>query len=181
MRTRRVPSLCLAGAICWLSLAACDIEQGSVAPSWSATTFDGSAVRFPELLNDKPTVMVFWATWCNYCKAFMPYLRQIQADYGADRINVLTINAKEDGSGDPAAYIRDLGFPMIAVRDGDTIAAAYDVEYIPGLMIIGADGVVAYRRGWTDLPAGDTVAKLWSIQVRQGLDELLSPPTTALR
>lgn len=149
------------------------VEQGERAPEWKATDFDGRAVEFPALLDEKPTVLVFWATWCPYCKAFMPYLEDIQADYGSDRINVLTINAKEDGEGDPAAYIENLGIPMIAVREGDAIAAAYDVQYIPGLMVIDGNGMVAYRRAWTDLPAGDTVASFWSRQVRRALDQLL--------
>jgi len=40
-------------------------------------------------------------------------------------------------------------------------------------MIVGPDGMVAYRRSWTDLPAGDEVANLWAIQVRLNLDKLL--------
>lgn len=148
------------------------VEQGDRAPAFEATDFGGRAVSFPALLDGKPTVLVFWATWCPYCKAFMPQLASIQADYG-DRINVLTVNAKEDGEGDPAAYIDSLGFPMIAVSEGDAIAAAFDVQYIPGLMVVDADGMVAYRRAWTDLPAGDTVARFWSRQVRKALDQLL--------
>lgn len=170
----------LTGLISLLALSGCsqseephELGQGDRAPSWTASTFDGKTVSFPQLLDGKPTVVVMWATWCSYCKAFMPYLKEIQHDYGTDRINVLTINAKEDGVGDPAAYIANLGFPNIAVRDGDAIAAAYDVEYIPGLMIVGPDGMVAYRRSWTDLPAGDEVANLWAIQVRLNLDKLL--------
>lgn len=174
--TRRIPPP--AALLCLLGLAACGVDRGELgagdpAPSWSATTFAGDTVRFPELLDGKPAVVVFWATWCSYCKAFMPYLEGIHDSYGADRIHIVTINAKEDGTGDPAAYVADLGFPTIAVRDGDAIAAAYDVEYIPGLMIVDGKGTVAYRRAWTDLPAGETVANLWSIQVRLGLEELL--------
>jgi hypothetical protein len=62
---------------------------------------------------------------------------------------------------------------MIAVRDGDAIAAEYDVEFIPGLMIADADGVIAYRRAWTELPAGEQVANLWASQVRSNLNSLL--------
>lgn len=162
-----------------LALTACsgdpgEIGQGDVAPAWTATSFDGTEIRFPDVIDGKPTVLVFWATWCNYCKAFMPYLEAIQAEYGADRINILAVNAKEDGRGDPAAYVAALDFPLIAVQEGDAIATAYDVEYIPGLMVIDADGVIAYRRAWTDLPAGDTVANLWSLKVRQALNPLLN-------
>jgi thiol-disulfide isomerase/thioredoxin len=149
------------------------VEQGDRAPAWQGVDFDGQSVEFPALLDGKPTVVVFWATWCNYCKAFMPYLERIQEDYGTEQINLLTINAKEDGSGNPAEYIAALSVDTIAVANGDAIADAYGVEFIPGLMVIAPDGTVAYRRAWTDLPAGERVASFWSRQVRRSLDQLL--------
>jgi len=149
------------------------VEQGDRAPAWQGIDFSGAPVEFPALLDGKPTVVVFWATWCSYCKAFMPYLERIQDDYGMDQINILTINAKEDGSGNPAQYIAGLSLDTIAVANGDAIAEAYGVEFIPGLMVISPDGTVAYRRAWTDLPAGERVASFWSRQVRRSLDQLL--------
>jgi uncharacterized membrane-anchored protein len=103
----------------------------------------------------------------------MPYLEKIQSDYGTEQINILTINAKEDGSGNPARYIADLSIQTIAVANGDAIAEAYGVEFIPGLMVVSPDGLVAYRRAWTELPAGERVASFWSRQVRRSLDQLL--------
>ena len=173
---RRIAAITALGVLALTGMIATAVEQGDRAPSWRGADFDGRAVEFPAIVGGKPTVMVFWATWCAYCKAFMPYLERIQNDYGSDRINVLTINAKEDGSGDPAAYIAALGMQQIAVADGDAIAAAYGVEYIPGLMVIAPDGTVAYRRPWTDLPAGERVASFWSRQVRRALDQLLPAP-----
>jgi len=148
------------------------VEQGDVAPPWRARDFAGQPVEFPAVTDGKPAVMVFWATWCSYCKAFMPYLKNIQNDYAAHGVKIVAINAKEDGNGDPRAYFRRLGFAPIAVADGDDIAAAYGIQYIPGLLIVDGDGVVAYRRPWTDLPAGRTVAELWDGQVRTALDSL---------
>lgn len=170
---RRILARLLLVAAAAIAAQSVAVEQDDVAPPWQATDFTGRAVEFPALLDDKPTVLVFWATWCSYCKAFMPYLKGIQSDYGTERINIVAINAKEDGEGDPRAYIDNLGFPLIAVADGDAIAEAYAVEYIPGLMVIDAQGTVAYRRPWTELPAGDTVARFWSRQVRRALDRLL--------
>lgn len=162
------------GAAAFLAtLSAHGVEQGDRAPAWMRVDFDGRPVMFPGVLEGRPAVVVFWATWCPYCKAFMPYLERIQADYADAGVNIITINAKEDGAEDPKAYIEGLEFPMIAVQDGDPIAKAYDVEYIPGLMIVGGDGVIAWRRAWTDLPAGRQVAELWASQVREQLDALL--------
>lgn len=165
----------IAGALILLgTIPGMAVEQGDRAPAFTGIDFAGRDVDFPALLDGKPTVMVFWATWCGYCKAFMPYLQEIQKDYGSERINVLLVNAKEDGSGgDPADYVAALAIDAIAVAEGDDVAAAYAVEYIPGLMVIAPDGMVAYRRAWTDLPAGDRVASFWSRQVRRALDQLL--------
>jgi thiol-disulfide isomerase/thioredoxin len=149
------------------------VEKGDVAPAWHARDFGGHTVDFPAITQGKPAVVVFWATWCPYCKAFMPYLKNIQADYAKQGVKVVVINAKEDGRGDPAAYVQSLGFEPIAVASGDEIAKAYGIQYIPGLLIVDGTGKVAYRRPWTDLPAGKTVAELWDGQVRTALDVLV--------
>ena len=149
------------------------IEQGETAPAWSGASFDGTTIEFPAVLAGKPAVVVFWATWCPYCRAFMPYLEKIQAQYGADRITILMIDAAEDGAGDPRAYIDALGFPVVAVSNGDAIAAEYGVDYIPGLMVIDADGRVAFNRAATQMAAGAAVSSLWSNQIRATLRRLL--------
>ena len=150
------------------------VEQGQAAPTWTGMDFSGNEVSFPSVIDGKPTVMIFWATWCPYCNAFMPYLGQIQKDYGEDKINVIAINAKERGIGDPAAYVAKLDFTVIGVAEGDPIADDYSVNFIPGLMIVDGDGNIAWKRASTELPAGKTVAELWDGQVREQLDLLLA-------
>jgi thiol-disulfide isomerase/thioredoxin len=150
------------------------VDTGEPAPHFTGTDFSGNEVSFPSVIDGKPTVVVFFATWCPYCRAFMPYLGQIQEDYGEDNMNILAINAKERGEGDPKAYVEMLGYPVIGVADGDTIAEDYSVRFIPGLMIVDGDGNIAWKRASTDLPAGKTVAELWDEQVREQLDLLLA-------
>jgi len=149
---------------------------GSVgsAATWTGTNLiDGQTVSFPELLDGKPAVVIFWATWCSYCKAFMPYVNDIQADYENQGVQIVTLNAKERGKGDPKAYAQSLGFPMFAIADADNIAEKYNVEFIPGLMVVDGEGQVSYRRASTDLPAGKTVAQQWDGEVRNALDSLV--------
>ena len=150
------------------------VEKGDVAPKFRATDFEGHAVDFPAVAGGKPAVVVFWATWCPYCKAFMPRLRRIEADYAQHGVKIVVIDAKEDGQGDPRAYVSALGFKPIAIANGDAIADAYGIKYIPGVLIVDGKGVVAFRRPWTDLPAGTTVADLWEAQVRAALDGLVA-------
>ena len=160
-------------SIILVASSAVAIEEGDRAPPWTAMDFAGRSMDFPELLDGKPAVVIFWATWCAYCKAFMPYLRDIQADYGTERINVLAIDVKEDGAEDPRAYVEGLAFPMIPVAEGDSIADAWGVEFVPGLMVLDSSGTVAFRRRSTEMPAGDTIASFWARQVRRTLDRIL--------
>jgi thiol-disulfide isomerase/thioredoxin len=151
------------------------VEQGDTAPSWQAHDFAGRTVDFPAVTQGKPTIVIFWATWCPYCKAFMPYLKNIERDYAKQGLKVVAIDVKEDGRADPKAYVQGLGFSPVAIAsaDGDRIIQQYGIRYIPGLLIVDGNGRVAYKRPWTDLPAGKTVAELWDGQVRTALDALI--------
>ena len=47
------------------------------------------------------------------------------------------------------------------------------MKFIPGLMVVDGSGEVVYRRGWTDKPAGKSVAEQWDEEVREALDAAL--------
>lgn len=156
-------------------LPAVAAEAGDTAPIWTADDAAGRQVVFPDVLDGKPAVMVFWATWCPYCKAFMPHLEPILDDYSDRGVQVIAINTREDESdGDPKAYLEDLGFPLMGILEGDAIAADYDVHFIPGLMVVDGTGTVSWRRESTDLPPGEEVAEFWSGVVRSALDVALA-------
>ena len=165
-------SIALVVAASVLSGPVMAVETGEIAPAFAGLDEFGNEVSFPEVIDGKPTILFFWATWCPYCKAFMPYLEQIQKDYGDD-INVVMINHKERGEGDAVAYIKALDFEVTAVMDGDAIGDAYTVDFIPGLMIADADGRMAWKRESTDLPAGRKVGEFWNTVVREQLDKML--------
>ena len=145
------------------------VEAGGRAPAWTGNDANDQVVSFPEVLGGNPAVVVFWATWCPYCKAFMPYLETIQADYAADGVQIIAINTKERGIGDPKAYLEGLGFPILGILEGDNIGEAYDVQFIPGLMVVDGSGIVSYRRASTDLPPGTMLSQLWDAEVREAL------------
>ena len=160
--------------LCLFTSYAFGVGAGDQAPAWNGMDLaDGEQVSFPDILNAKPAVLVFWATWCPYCKAFMPYVKEIQADYAKHGVQIISFNALERGIGDPKAYVDSLGFPLVAIAEADSIAEQYAVRFIPGLMIVNGDGLIVYRRESTDLPAGKTVSEQWSDEVRQVLDGLI--------
>ncbi len=159
--------------LCLITTSVVGVDIGDKAPIWSGMDLvSGSQVEFPAVLADKPAVLVFWATWCPYCKAFMPYVKEIQAEYEKQGVQIISFNALERGIGDPKAYVESLNFPFIAIAEADKIAENYKVKYIPGLLITNGDGIIVYRRKSTDLPAGKTVSEQWADEVREVLDSL---------
>ena len=68
---------------------------------------------------------------------------------------------------------------MLAVQDADAIAKDYAIDFIPGLLVVDANGLVVYRRRSTSLPAGRTVSQQWAQEVRQVLDGLTQGNTEA--
>lgn len=160
--------------LCLIFTAAQGVGFGDKAPTWSGIDLvGGSQVEFPEILNEKPAVLIFWATWCPYCESFMPYMKEIQANYAKHGVQIISFNALERGIGNPKAYVDSLNFPLVAIADADNIAEQYNVQFIPGLMIVDGDSMVVYRRRSTNLPAGRTVSEQWANEVRQVLDILI--------
>lgn len=156
-----------------LTSAAYAVGPGQQAPSWTGVDLmTAEEIVFPEVLEGEPAVLIFWATWCPYCKAFMPYAKEIEADYADQGVKIITFNAKERGRGDARKYVASLGYPMLAIQDADPIAEAYDIQFIPGLLVVDGSGAVVYRRRSTNLPAGRTVSQQWALEVREVLDEL---------
>ncbi len=70
----------------------------------------------------KPTVIDFYAGWCQPCKLLKPALEKARSQYG-DRVNFMSVNVDDPGS--------------------ENIIEKYDVSPIPTLVFLKTDGEVA--------------------------------------
>lgn len=74
------------------------LDIGSSAPSLqTAQLIKGTAV--PRFEPGKTYVVDFWATWCAPCKALMPHLSNLAAQY-KDRVQIVSISVREEAMGD---------------------------------------------------------------------------------
>ena len=144
---KRVLRLLFLAAIAGLSSAA---FAQSDAIAWQGKTVGGATVHFDPQHLKRPAILLFWATWCPYCEALMPYVQHVQDAAGKDKLDVYAIDIKEDG--DPVKTLRErkLGFTLIL--DGDAIADQYAVRGTPGLFLVDTRGKVVYRRSGGDAP-----------------------------
>ena len=139
---------------CMLGFALLLFAAGAVAepvPAWQGNGLDGKAITFDPQHLKRPALLLFWATWCPYCKALMPYLQKVYDAAGKDKLDVYAIDFKDE-DGDPVAELKERGNTFTLVRDGDAIAALYGVKGTPGLFLVGRNGEIIYKRSGGDAP-----------------------------
>ena len=141
-----------------LSLAATAAMAQQAAVAWQGKGEDGREIRFDPQHLQRPALLLFWATWCPYCKALMPYVQKVYDAAGRDKLDVYAIDFKEDEDADPVAELRERGITFTLVRDGDAIAATYGVKGTPGLFLVDTRGEIIYRRISGDAPEKVEVA-----------------------
>ena len=123
----------ITGALIFTLSSSALAANDPVAPNWSLTTADDQVVRLGDVVQQQTTVLLFWATWCPYCKALMPHLQSIRLEYGDD-VEILAINIFEDG--DPEAFMRNAGYDFTLLLDGDKVADNYGVTGTPAVFVV---------------------------------------------
>jgi thiol-disulfide isomerase/thioredoxin len=67
------------------------LALGAEGPGAALEDLDGGAVDLRDFVEaGKPTVIEFWAIWCEQCEALQPQMDEIQARYG-ERVNVVAV------------------------------------------------------------------------------------------
>ena len=117
-------------------------DEVRLAPDWTLQTQSGDTLTLSEVTAEQPVIVLFWATWCPYCKALMPHLQSIRLEYG-DEIRVLAIHFRND-KGDPAAFIENAGYDFTLLPDGDEIAKLNGVWATPAVLLIDQDRVIRF-------------------------------------
>ena len=82
----RVALAFVAGALAFAAPRAVGAQDaglaiGSTAPSAMLHTLDGKAVDLAQIAKG-PSVIEFWATWCENCDHLLPAMKKAQATYG---------------------------------------------------------------------------------------------------
>jgi len=153
------------------------------APAFELADSNGRLLRYPDDLG-KPTIVLFWASWCPYCKALMPHLQSIVDEYQGD-IEVLALNFRDDE--DPAIYISERGYDFRLFPNGDPVAELWGVKATPGLFLVDKTGRAVfsiYALKDSDYPSDSSEpaelkhyqkaarkAPFWAARLRLAIDE----------
>ena len=192
-RTSQLKTLLIAVALT-LSLSSCapDAPAQAHQMDWMPPAFDvaldeTNRFRYPEDLQS-PVIVLFWATWCPYCKALMPHLQSILDEYPGE-LELLAINFREDG--DPAAVLESRGYQFMLIPEADDVAKAWGVKGTPGLYLADETGRIVFSRfaipetefseralssgkKLSNSQKASRMAPFWAARLRTEIDLLLS-------
>ena len=78
--------------------------------------------------NNKPTVLEFYADWCESCKAMAPNMLMAEKKY-SDKLNIVMLNVDNTSSQDFIEKYKVNGIPQINFFDKDTNEKGKEIGY----------------------------------------------------
>jgi peroxiredoxin len=125
-------------------LAAYPVQLYEIAPPFELTDMSGNIVQSASL-KGKVVILVFWATWCEQCRAELPELDILHKKFRNSGLEVIAINV-DTSAARLARFLRKVKPTFRVLHDEKgTVAAAYGVSGIPASFIISRDGIASFR------------------------------------
>ncbi|WP_317933346.1 TlpA disulfide reductase family protein [Halioxenophilus sp. WMMB6] len=124
--------------------AAMPPQTGEKAPDWILTTGAGDRISLYADSEDEKVVLIFWATWCPYCRDLMPKLEQLRATLAGKPVRFYALNVWEDA--DPQAYLANRGLHLKLLLQAEPVAQRYGVVGTPGLFVMDEEKNILYIR-----------------------------------
>ena len=151
---RRLVALVLPLLIAPIALAGCASSpdqaperRGDLAP-FRAKDLDGKSIDLADHLGKDVVLVSFWATYCEPCKAEMPFLQRYHDRYGKDGLTIVSVALDgPDTSAEVAPYIRKQGYTFRVVLDesGDIAQALNPSATAPFAILTDRHGDVVRR------------------------------------
>jgi thiol-disulfide isomerase/thioredoxin len=150
----------LGGLLSASTLACAAPGIGDVPPPDVGITLEGAPVSLASH-QGKAIVVSFWATWCPYCLKELPILEGIQNATGSQHMQVIAVNTENrDVFRQVVKQLKTLNLQL--TRDaGGQAQAAYGVNGLPHMVIIGRDGrILRVYRGYNERQLDSIVADI---------------------
>lgn len=120
-----------------------NVAPGTVAPlDFTLKDMNGIDVRLASF-KGKVILINFWATWCGPCKVEIPYLIELQRQYGED---VVVLGVSIDDTAEqlmPYATDMSVNYPLLVGRGRQDFQDAYGPFWgIPVTVFVTRDGLI---------------------------------------
>lgn len=120
--------------------------KGMAYPDVTLRTVDGKAVKLSALVKaGQYTLLDFWASWCGPCRASIPLIKEMHARH--PELNIVSISCDRSlKDWEEAMREEKMSWQQAALPQDKQLAraahAAYNIQFIPYLIVISPDGKV---------------------------------------
>jgi len=138
------------------------LPLGSEAPAAALEDLDGNPVQILDYVGEgKPTLIEFWASWCEICEALQPQLDQIQEEWGS-QVNIVAVAvAVSQSQRRVRRHVEEHGIEYPYLWDGEGEAVkAYEIPGTSIVVILDGEGTVVYTGSGKDQDLIGEVRKL---------------------
>ncbi|WP_419785764.1 TlpA family protein disulfide reductase [Pseudodesulfovibrio sp.] len=110
-----------------------DDNKATAAPSGIQSMDSAGLDAYLKAHTGKPTLLIFWATWCPSCKQALPEMEGLAVSRKG-KANVVGVSLDE-APGQLEAYMKNHPMKMEVFSGGRSLAERFGVEAIPTLVI----------------------------------------------
>lgn len=136
------------------------IQNGDKAEPIAISEWSDGNRHSIDVLKGKVVVLHFWGTWCGPCIATIPIWKQLEEKYSKDEVVFLGIHTAGTEMEDVRAFMKKHEWEhLTGIDQGDSIADSvtfrrYGIPAVNQIVILNAEGAVAYNGGKTTQTAG---------------------------
>jgi peroxiredoxin len=126
------------------------VAPGSRAPDFHAVRITPDSATPPVTLANyagQVVIVNIWATWCDPCRAEMPSLQKLAAEFGPAGLKVVAVSVDNPRMEQSIrGFVKDFGLTFDILYDATgNIQEEYQTTGVPETFVIGKDGVIRKR------------------------------------
>ncbi len=137
----------VAGLVCAVFLMVSNAagDELSLAPDFSLKGLDGIPYTLSDYRGKQPVLLLFWTTWCPYCRKALKSTNEMSQELRDSNILVLAVNVSESEE-KISTFMKYTAVPFAILRDEDSkISHAYNLMGVPTYVLIDKQGSVAFK------------------------------------
>lgn len=115
-----------------------------IAPDFSLPDIEGNTFRLSDL-KGKIVLIDFWATWCPFCRASIPILKELYNDYKDKGLEIVGIALEYDGGVALKRLVREENISYYVLLGNEKLAKEYSAFGVPTRFLINQKGEIAER------------------------------------
>lgn len=121
------------------------VKVGDMAPNFELKNLDGKSVQLADFRGKEGVVLNFWGSWCDPCKAEMPYINKALKEGRIKGVTVLGVDDQESAV-TVSTFLEKNGLDIPVVLDQKGVVTnAYNIGPIPTTFLIDKNGRIVKK------------------------------------